>query len=88
MSVMEAISNLRPVVVTDCGGTASLVNGNGILCKPKDSAALAVAMMDCIEMSDAERLDMARSAFDDLSRRFSIDAVANSWISVYGGAHG
>lgn len=88
MSVMEAISNLRPVVVTDCGGTASLVNGNGILCKPKDSAALAVAMMDCIEMSDAERLDMARSAFDDLSRRFSIDAVANSWISVYGSAHG
>ncbi len=82
--VLEAMAAGLPVVATDVGGVAELIEDGrtGRLVAPGDPAILAVAIRNAL--AQPERTDeMARAAQEKVKREFSFETQARSYADIY-----
>ena len=83
LAVGEAMAMAKPVVATDVGGVCELVGEAGIAVPPRDSAALAKAMIATVQRSAEERAESGRRARDRIKQQFSIETRADAWEALY-----
>jgi glycosyltransferase involved in cell wall biosynthesis len=85
IAILEAMACGRPVVVSNTGGMPEIVrNGrNGFIVEPEDASALANVL---ISLSDDPvlRRRIGEAAFEDVRRRFHVDAMGESYERVFG----
>ena len=77
LAVAEALASELPVVATDVSGVRLLVRDPARIVPPDDPTALARALCAAL---DAPRSPEARAA---IVERFSVDAIAASWLTLY-----
>ncbi|MBV6645365.1 MAG: glycosyltransferase [Cyclobacteriaceae bacterium] len=77
--LIEAMACGKPVVATDCGGPADIINStNGILCKPNDVQGLSEA----IDMALKKDWD-TDTIRNDVNSRFSISVFSEKIRGIY-----
>lgn len=81
--VAEAMACERPVVATDCGGVREVVGDAGFLVPPRDSTALAASMEQAFKLTANERGQLGLAARERVLARFSLDVMAEHYLSVY-----
>jgi glycosyltransferase involved in cell wall biosynthesis len=81
--VGEALAMEKPVVATDVGGVRELVGDAGFVVPPKDSAALADAMLRVMRMPEDQRNALGKAARERIRQRFDINAKAEEWDALY-----
>ncbi len=79
-----AYSFKKPVVATDVGGLSELVDDDktGYLVKPKDTQALAQALIKILK-DDKKRKEMGERGFEKMEREFSWEEIALKMVKVY-----
>jgi hypothetical protein len=75
--VVEAMACEVPSVVTDVGDSAALVGGFGRVAPPRDSAALARALVEFARMPPAERRTLGRSARQRIDTLLSMESLVS-----------
>jgi glycosyltransferase involved in cell wall biosynthesis len=81
-AVMEAMAAGRPVVATDVGGTAELIEGRGVLVPPADADALAAGLERVLR--DPTRARLRAEAAREWSRRFlHVDGLVDRHLDIY-----
>lgn len=80
IALLEAVAAGLPVVVTDTGGTAEVVRGNGLIVPWADSHALADALARLIDSPQLRREMGQRSR--EIAQEFSWESVTRQYISV------
>lgn len=85
MVLLEASAMKLPIVATDVGGNREVVQDGvtGFLVPPKDSAALAQAMLRLMALPEEERRRMGESARQHIEANFSLDRVVDQWEALY-----
>lgn len=85
-SVLEAMSTGRPIITTDAPGCRETVEhgGNGLLVPPRDSEALAKAMIDLLERSDDDIVAMAAASRELVRQRFDVHRVNQTILEATG----
>jgi glycosyltransferase involved in cell wall biosynthesis len=81
--VVEAMACGTPVVVTEVGDSASIVGDCGIVCPPRDPAALADGILKVLRLSSAERTSMIDRARQRVLDNFALPAATASYSSLY-----
>jgi glycosyltransferase involved in cell wall biosynthesis len=81
--VGEAMAMQQPVVATDVGGVCELVGDAGVLVPPKDSAALADAMLRVMRMREDDRQAMGYAARERVRQHFDMNAKADEFEALY-----
>lgn len=82
-AVAEAMSHGIPCVVTDAGGSASLVGEDGIVVPYADSEAMAREICRLVAAGSAARLAIGRKAANRVRERFSLDGMISSFEREY-----
>lgn len=81
--VLEAMAQARPILVSDVGATAELVDAtNGYLLPKGDVVALHAAILDLLQRSSAQRSAMGLRSYAKVSERFAWPAVTRSTLAV------
>lgn len=80
IALLEAVAAGLPVVVTDTGGTAEVVRGNGLVVPWAAADSLAEALANLID-SARMRKEMGRRSLE-LAREFSWEKVAGQYLAV------
>ncbi len=83
LAVAEAMAMEKPVVATDVGGVRELAGDAGVVIPAKDPEALAEAMLASMQQSGEERDRTGRLARERITRKFSVDAAADTWEALY-----
>ena len=85
ISLLEAAACELPIVTTEVGGTAEVVQHGrtGLLVPPGDAEQLSTAMQRIVCMAPAERASLARTARRHVVEKFSIAAVCDRYESLY-----
>lgn len=78
----EAMACQLPVVSTDCGGTAEVVQDSRFLVPPCDSSALAEKMREIAMMSRQERIELGQLNRSK-AKRFDIGHIVDTWLELY-----
>lgn len=81
--VAEAMACERVVVATDAGGVRDVLGDCGFLVPPRDTAALQQAMVDALALPPAQARALGQQARDRIVSRYSLDAVAETWLALY-----
>jgi sugar transferase (PEP-CTERM/EpsH1 system associated) len=83
-TILEAMASGLPVIATDVGGNAELVQTGrtGMLVPAADAGALAAAIVDCAADPDVAR-DRGRAGRDRVVREFSMDAMTGAYRDLY-----
>lgn len=79
----EAMAMEKPVVATDVGGVCELVGSNGVLVPPRDSPALARAMLDVMRQPVEIRRAQGCAARRRIAEKFNIEARVDEWEKLY-----
>lgn len=82
-SIGEAMSCGVPCVATDVGASAWILGGTGRVVPPGDSAALATAWREWIELSRVGRQQLGAAARARVVAEFSIERVASEYEKLY-----
>jgi glycosyltransferase involved in cell wall biosynthesis len=85
LALGEAMAMEKPIVATGVGGVRELVGDSGAVVAPKDSDALAEAMIAVMRQSGEERAHLGLMARERVVRHFNIDATADAWEAHYRG---
>jgi glycosyltransferase involved in cell wall biosynthesis len=80
-ALLEAVSFGLPVIVTDTGGTAELVRGNGRIVGRGDPEAIAQALSE-LEGDPASRGRMSAASLE-VAGRFTWKAAADAYAGLY-----
>jgi len=85
-SVLEAMATGRPILTTDAPGCReTVIDGvNGFLVPPRDSEALANAMLRLIEQPESETQRMAQASLELARERFDVHKVNAQLLEVIG----
>lgn len=83
LALGEAMAMEKPVVATDVGGVRELVGDAGAIVPPKDSEALAGAMLELMRTAPEDRRALGLSARARMQHSFSMDAKADEWEALY-----
>lgn len=85
-SILEALSTGRPVITTDVPGCRETVihKKNGLLVPPKNSEALAKAMITLLEEKDETIQAMAKESYLIAKNKYQIEKVNKSILSIIG----
>jgi glycosyltransferase involved in cell wall biosynthesis len=81
--VGEAMAMEKPVVATDVGGVRELLGDAGMVVPPKDSEALAGAMLELMHRASEDRDALGHAARARIENKFSMDARADEWEALY-----
>lgn len=82
--VLEAMARCRPIIVSDVGATAELVDeGNGYLIRSGDAEALYRAVRAFMAASPAERGRMAEVSRARCAERFAWPEVTKGFIALF-----
>lgn len=81
--VLEAMAQARPILVSDVGATAELVDAtNGYLLPKGDVAALHNAVLRLLELDQAQRTAMGLASYAKVQERFTWPAVTRKTLAV------
>lgn len=81
--VAEAMACESYVVATDSGGVAEVMGDTGTLVPTKNSAALAQALFDALNMSSIELEANNQAARRRVVEKFSLDRAVQQWLELY-----
>ena len=81
----EAMSSGVPCVVTDVGGSASIVEDTGVVVPPNKPLLLARGWKTILELSRDERFQLGKNARNRVIGNYSIDAIVKAYIHLYQG---
>lgn len=81
--VAEAMACETFVIATDCGGVKEVMGGNGILIPPKDSEALAQAILTAIKMPKEAIEENNQKALEHVQKNFDLNKIIAQWESIY-----
>lgn len=81
--VAEAMACETFVIATDCGGVKEVMGGNGILIPPKDSDALANAILTAIKMPKAAIEENNKKALKHVQDNFDLNKIVDLWETIY-----
>ncbi|RMD97206.1 MAG: glycosyltransferase, partial [Bacteroidetes bacterium] len=83
--VLEAMALGTPVICTDCGGMAEVIEDdvNGFLVPTRDAQALAEALMRFAALSPEERNRLALAARQTIEQRFHQKQMVDKMIALY-----
>lgn len=81
--LLEAMSCELAVVATDCGGIKEMLNGFGHLVPPQNPNALANAIVSALSLDSSERNSITTMARKYVESKFSLQSIANKWLSIY-----
>jgi glycosyltransferase involved in cell wall biosynthesis len=73
----------KPVTATGVGGVSELTANCGLVVPPRDSQALARAMLTIVNTPPEARRFLGSQARKRILDQFSIDARANDWERLY-----
>jgi glycosyltransferase involved in cell wall biosynthesis len=84
--LLEAAAAAVPIIATDVGGTAEIIDDkrSGLLVPPEDSQAIAVAVTDLLN-DPPYRASLARTARESITRRFDLTTQATQLADVWRG---
>ena len=85
-SVVEAMATSLPVVVTDVGDSARLVDDPALVVPPRDAAALQRALAMVATLPAAERLALGARSRARAVAEYSIARAAERYVEAYGEA--
>jgi len=80
--IAEAMACEVPVVATDVGDTAWLLDGLGNVVPPSDPQALANALLEVIRLSQAERQRIGQAERQHILQHFTLQAVVRDFESL------
>jgi glycosyltransferase involved in cell wall biosynthesis len=85
MVLLEAAAGGLPVVTTRVGGTAEVVldGESGYLAPPGDSQALASAMQQLMNLSEAERRALGERGREHIRANYGLHRVVERWEELY-----
>ena len=83
LAVGEAMAMEKPVVATDVGGVRELVGEAGVIVPRQEPGALAEGMLRCDAEPRRSRRALGRAARQRIQSRFSMDAKADQWETLY-----
>lgn len=83
--VAEAMACSRVVVATDCGGVAEVLGDCGQLVRPGDSEALAVAIVESMNLDSKKTVQIGKEARLRIVEKFSLQSIVKRWIKIYEG---
>jgi glycosyltransferase involved in cell wall biosynthesis len=83
LALGEAMAMEKIVVATDVGGVRELIGEAGVIVPPKNSAALAEAMLKAMAMQEMERKTMQRDARRRIQMHYSMPVKAEEWEQLY-----
>ncbi|MGB5806694.1 glycosyltransferase [Castellaniella sp.] len=83
--VAEAMACGTPVVATDAGGVAEVLEGAGILVPVGDDAALARGLAEAFAMDPGRRAAMTAAARRRAEHDLDIERVVAVWLKLYQG---
>lgn len=78
----EAMACGLPVIATDSGGCAEVVDDAEYMVKPRDTEALFLKMRQVYVMTKAEREALGRKNREKVLR-FDIDQICQQWLDIY-----
>jgi glycosyltransferase involved in cell wall biosynthesis len=83
--VMEALAAATPVVATEVGGVAELVEAgqSGFLVPAGDPGALAAGMRLLMSLPEEQRRRMGQRGRDRMVAHYSLEAMADHWLALY-----
>ncbi|NNG81647.1 glycosyltransferase [Acinetobacter sp. ANC 5378] len=81
--VAEAMACETFVVATDCGGVKEVMGKMGILVPPKDSMALAQALITAMEMSNADIKTNNQKGLQYVKNNFDLQVIIEKWLNLY-----
>lgn len=79
----EAMAMQKPIVATDVGGVRELVGDSGLIVPPRNSSALARALLHIMRTPLHERHARGIAARERIGGHFDIDAKADEWETLY-----
>ncbi len=90
MVLLEAGASALPTVTTDVGGSRDVIvdGASGYVVPPGRPAALGARMRDVMTLTPDARRAMGAEGRAHVVRTFDIEAVADTWQSLYGRAGG
>lgn len=83
--VAESMASGTFVIATDCGGVKEVMGGNGILVPPRDSDALAQAILKALKLSDEKKYSNNINALNYVKENFDLNKIMDKWIKIYHG---
>ncbi len=83
MTIMEAMACGVPCVTTDVGDCARLLEGVGRVVPMRDPAALASAWEQTLQLSAAEREEIAVKSRQRVLEKFTIAHAAGQYAETY-----
>lgn len=79
----EAMACGVPCVTTDVGDAADIVGETGWIVPPRDSHALAGALLHALALTEAERQARSLAARQRIEARFSLPSVIDRYVELY-----
>ncbi len=85
MVLLEAAAAGLPIVSTIAGGNQEVVRDeeSGFLVPPRDSEALAVAMLRLMELPEAQRRSLGELGREHIRSHYGLTRVAERWEDLY-----
>lgn len=85
MVLLEAAASALPIVATDVGGNAEVVQHGqtGYIVPAKHADALAKAMLDLQALSKETRLGMGQAGRSYVQENYDIERIVDSWERLY-----
>ncbi len=81
--VAEAMACETFVVATDCGGVKEVMGNTGILVPPKDSLALAQALVTAMNMFEVDIKKNNVKALQHIKNNFDLQIIVEKWLNLY-----
>lgn len=81
--VAEAMACNTFVIGTDCGGVKEVMGGTGILVQPKDSRALAQALIEVFNMHEDDIALNNLKACEHVRNNFDLNKITGKWLKLY-----
>jgi glycosyltransferase involved in cell wall biosynthesis len=82
--VLEAMANATPIIVTDVGATAELVDdSNGYLIQKNSVAELVVALKEFYQLDKSKKTALAERSLEKVKERFTWQQVAKAHYELF-----
>ena len=81
--LVEAMASGLPCISTDVGDAKFIVDDFGWIVPPRDSIALAQAILNYVQLSSNEKINMKQLVRQRVESNFSIDHVSQQYMQMW-----